>query len=88
MVRSGISLPAGFTGMSLPLFVIYTTIGSAIWNGILIGAGWWLGERWEEASQYVTLFEYAVIALLVFFVGRFIWRRWREGKRQTPDAAK
>ena len=31
VVRSGISLPAGFTGMALPLFVVYTTSGSAIW---------------------------------------------------------
>ena len=84
VVRSGISLPAGFTGMALPLFVLYTTIGSAIWNGLLIGAGWWLGERWEEASRYTNFFEYAIIALLVVLIGRFIWRRWRGGRDESP----
>jgi len=87
LVRSGISLPAGFTGMPLPLFTLYTAVGSAIWNGILLGAGWVLGERWEEASRYTKFFEYAIIALLIFFIGRFIWRRWRGGKPQIADAA-
>ncbi len=73
--------------MSLPRFTLYTAIGSAIWNGILIGAGWALGERWEEASRYTKFFEYAIIALLVFPTGRFIWRRWREDRPQAADAA-
>ncbi len=88
LVRSGISLPAGFTGMPLPLFTLYTTVGSAIWNGILIGAGWALGERWEEASRYTKFFEYAIIALLAFLIGRFIWRRWHNGKGQATGTAR
>ncbi len=88
LVRSGISLPAGFTRMALPLFIIYTAIGSAIWNSVLIGAGWALGERWEDVSQYTKIFQYIVIVLIIILVGRFIWRRWREGKPQVAEGAK
>lgn len=88
LVRSGISLPAGFTRMALPLFIVYTAIGSAIWNSVLIGAGWALGERWEDVSQYTKIFQYIVIVLIIILVGRFIWRRWREGKPQVAEGAK
>lgn len=88
LVRSGISLPAGFTRMALPLFIVYTAIGSAIWNSVLIGAGWALGERWEDVGQYTKIFQYIVIVLILLLVGRFIWRRWREGKPQVAEGAK
>lgn len=86
-VRSAISLPAGFTGMPLLRFALYTTVGSAIWNGVLIGAGWWLGARWETVGQYTKYFEYATIALLVVLVGRFIWRRWHNREEQRSSGA-
>jgi membrane protein DedA with SNARE-associated domain len=86
-VRSAISLPAGFSGMPLVQFILYTTVGSAIWNGVLIGLGWWLGARWESVSQYAKYFEYAVLALLAVLIGRFIWRRWRGGDAQTAGEA-
>jgi membrane protein DedA with SNARE-associated domain len=35
-----------------------------------------------------SLHAYAIIAPLVFFIGRFIWLRWRAGKPQIADTAK
>ena len=86
-IRSGISLPAGFTEMPLIRFSLYTTVGSAIWNSLLIGAGWWLGARWEVAKQYTSYFEYAVIGLLVILVGRSLWKRWQGRDQQAPSSA-
>ena len=86
-IRSGISLPAGFTGMPIIRFILYTTIGSAIWNGILIGAGWWLGARWEMVRQYTGYFEYAVIGLLIIVVARALWKRWQNRDAQKPRTA-
>lgn len=73
--------------MPLLRFVLYTTIGSAIWNGVLIGAGWWLGARWESVSPYAKYFEYAVLALLIVLVARFAWRRWHNREEQRPSEA-
>jgi len=86
-IRSGISLPAGFGGMPLGRFILYTTGGSAIWNGVLIGLGWLLGSRWESVSQYTKYFEYAVLALLAVLVGHFLWRRRQRREGQTAGGA-
>jgi hypothetical protein len=31
-----------------------TTLGSSVWNTLLIGAGWTLGENWERVSRLVS----------------------------------
>jgi membrane protein DedA with SNARE-associated domain len=75
VVRSAISIPAGLRRMSILTFVVYTTIGSAVWNGALIGLGWLLGDRWQQVQPYVSYVEYGVIALVLVVIGRFIWSR-------------
>ncbi|MEQ8849489.1 DedA family protein [Botrimarina sp.] len=43
-VRTLISLPAGFTEMPLGTFFLFTTIGVVLWNALLAGAGYLLGD--------------------------------------------
>ena len=45
IVRSLVSLPAGAQRMPLWRFVGLTTLGSVIWNTLLIGAGYLLGTQ-------------------------------------------
>lgn len=40
LARSVISIPAGTLRMPLARFTLLTTLGSAAWNALLIGAGW------------------------------------------------
>jgi membrane protein DedA with SNARE-associated domain len=82
VVRSLISIPAGLTRMSLPTFIVYTTIGSALWNSALIGSGYLLGNNWEEVEQYVGYLQYAVILGAIAGVGWFVWNRLRGNRGQ------
>jgi membrane protein DedA with SNARE-associated domain len=75
IVRSLISIPAGLRHMPMGAFIIYTTIGSTAWNTILIGAGWILGDNWEEVEQYVGYLQYAVIAAVLVIGAWWIWIR-------------
>lgn len=77
VVRSLVSIPAGVARMHLGAFVLYTVIGSAIWNSVLIGLGWWLGDRWELVEDYMTYVQIVVIAAIVAVIARFIWKRKR-----------
>jgi len=52
-VRSVVSVPAGLSEMPVARFVALTALGSAVWNCLLIGAGWALGSRWREATELV-----------------------------------
>lgn len=74
-VRSLISIPAGIACMSLWRFTLWTALGSAVWNGVLIGLGWWLGNRWQVVGDYVNLLTYAVGAVLAGALALFLWRR-------------
>ncbi|MCO5177429.1 MAG: DedA family protein [Thermomicrobiales bacterium] len=78
VVRSLISLPAGVTRMPLVPFIIYTAIGSAIWNGMLVGSGWILGNQWERVAGVVEYFQYAVILVVLVAVTWFAWSRRNE----------
>jgi membrane protein DedA with SNARE-associated domain len=74
-IRSLISIPAGLVSMSLWQFVLYTTIGSAIWNATLIGFGWALGNQWEKVEGYTSILQYIVIAIVAALALWFLWSR-------------
>jgi len=76
ILRSIVSLPAGLRRMAIVPFVLYTAVGSLIWNSILIVAGWWLGDNWEEVSTVVDYLEIPVILAVVGGVAWFFWRKW------------
>jgi len=76
LVRSVISLPAGFRRMPLAPFTLYTTLGSLAWNSIFIVAGYQLGERWATVEDYANYFQYMVIVAILLAVAYFVWRRW------------
>lgn len=77
-VGAVISVPAGIERMPLRGFLIYTLIGNGIWNGVFIALGWALGSRWELAREYISLIEYAVLAVLAAVIFRLAWRRLRK----------
>jgi membrane protein DedA with SNARE-associated domain len=75
IVRSLVSLPAGLRRMPLHSFILYTAIGSGLWNTILIVAGWWLGDNWEDVSVVVDYLEYPMYIAIVVAVVWFFWKR-------------
>jgi membrane protein DedA with SNARE-associated domain len=77
VVRSLVSIPAGYRRMPLGQFLLLTSFGSALWNGVLVGLGWALGENWHDIQEYVGWLQYVVIAVAAFLVLRFVWQRLR-----------
>lgn len=77
LVRSVVSIPAGFRRMKLLPFVLYTAVGSAVWNTALVGAGAVLGAQWDRVEQWVGLFQYVVIVAILAFVIRFAVKKLR-----------
>ncbi len=78
--RSVVSIPAGMLQMPLGRFTLLTTSGSAAWNVLLIGAGWFLGENWRQITNAVgSISDVVVIALAAGVVGGAIWW-WRRGR--------
>lgn len=84
VVRSLISVPAGVEHMRLPTFVLYTTLGSGLWNTVFIVLGYQLGARWRTVGEYSDLLNYATIGVLAVVVtwsaGRRVARRRRAAR--------
>ena len=71
-VRSLISLPAGLVRMPLKSFILYTTVGSGIWNLILATAGYFLYSRKELLEMYFTEITIAMLVVGCCFFGYLI----------------
>jgi membrane protein DedA with SNARE-associated domain len=85
LTRSIISIPAGVARMPIVTFLIYTTLGSGIWNTILIGAGWLLGANWGLVEKYQSVFGMIVVGAIVLAIAWFIGRRLLKGKQSKPE---
>ncbi|TDD28557.1 DedA family protein [Kribbella turkmenica] len=72
VVRSLISVPAGVERMSVPFFLLLTTMGSFLWNSALIVAGYQLGERWHVVESSVGIFQWVVLAAAAAAVTWFV----------------
>ena len=77
LIRSIVSIPAGFRRMKITPFVIYTFVGSLIWNTLLIGAGAVLGDQWDRVGKYVGVFQWVVILAIIVLLARFTLTRLR-----------
>lgn len=84
-VRSVISVPAGVAGMPVRRFLLLTTVGSGVWNAVLIGLGWYLGENWTVLEEWTGIAGTIVIGLVVVAVGVLVLRRATSRSRaETP----
>jgi membrane protein DedA with SNARE-associated domain len=75
-LRSVVSLPAGLVGMPVLTFAALTTMGSLVWNALLIAGGWALGSRYEQIGKAVGPVSTAIGAALVLgTVAAYLSRR-------------
>jgi membrane protein DedA with SNARE-associated domain len=90
LVRSLVSIPAGFRRMEPVRFTLATAAGSLVWNGLLIGAGYALGDRWEEVADWVSTFQYVIIAVILLGLAWWIWTRFiskeHRARREAEEA--
>jgi len=71
ILRTIVSLPAGLAHMKLWRFVLFTALGSAIWNGVLIFGGQALAGL---IDRYETLAGYAIVAFVLLGVAIYVYR--------------
>ncbi len=83
-MRSLVSLPAGLLRMPRWEYLLFTLLGSAVWNTVLVGAGYALGSQWERVSDVVGPLSKPLIALVVLGAAGFLlWRGLRARRART-----
>lgn len=68
IVRSLISVPAGINKMNFKIFLIYTFIGSLLWNIVLCGLGNLVGENYMVVANIFSKYSKIILILLIIFV--------------------
>lgn len=72
VVRSLISIPAGMSEMAMTKFLLYTTVGSAIWNTVLLVIGNRVGKNWKDILGIMDQYSHVVLILLIILFVAFL----------------
>lgn len=83
VIRSLISIPAGISKVPIPKFIILTTLGSLIWNTVLISLGAYMGSKWETI---VLIFEEYSLVVVILLIIACIYFGFRWYKKRIKDA--
>ena len=88
VARSIVSIPAGTMKMPVLRFVLLTTLGSAAWNSILIGAGVVLGANWQAVEGWMGSYSDVVlivgtVAVALFLLLRHVTNGEQERKKRS-----
>ena len=74
LIRSLISIPAGMSNMNFPLFIVLTTLGSLVWNTILVSLGVAVGDNWASIVTYMDIYSNIAYAILIMCgIAAVIW---------------
>ncbi|MXP25223.1 DedA family protein [Altererythrobacter indicus] len=82
-LRTIISLPAGLAHMKLWRFLLFTFLGTGLWNVLLIFGGQWLGRSFEQSQNILG---WVVIGLIAAGVLFYVWRviTWKPRSARKP----
>jgi len=85
VIRTFISLPAGFADMPAVKFGVYTTLGCVPWTTGLGIAGYQLGSHWDKVAHALHSVSYVVIAIVVIILAAAVIVRRRHRGQETED---
>jgi len=80
-IRSLISVPAGVNCIPVPTFLLWSSLGTALWTLLLAGAGYLLQSQYERVSEWLNPVSNAVFAALG------LWYVYRVARFRTAEAS-
>jgi membrane protein DedA with SNARE-associated domain len=79
-VRTLISLPAGMAKMPIVPFVLYSTVGTALWVSLLTYGGYILGDRYEDIEHFIAPFSKIILGLILGAVVVWLLRKYLKNR--------
>lgn len=73
LIRSLISIPAGMANTKFWLFITFTTLGTLLWNTVLVFIGEAVGENRDVIMKQFEIYSNAVYALIAIGVLAAVW---------------
>ncbi len=87
LVRTFISLPAGFYRANFARFTLYAVLGCLPWNYLWTYIGFAMGKNWEKVEANMKYVDVLVILILGYFIVKFLRYRFsnkNSGEEVTP----
>jgi membrane protein DedA with SNARE-associated domain len=82
VVRSFVSVVAGFVEVPVALFAILSLIGTAVWVTVISLVGYGVGNAWNKVNHDISLAGYGIVAVAVVLIAVFVFYRLRELRRE------
>ncbi len=75
IIRSLISIPAGINNLNMYIFLLYTVIGSLIWNTLLVYAGVILADNWHIFASLISKYSKVILLIITIYIFYKIWKK-------------
>jgi membrane-associated protein len=76
---------AGVSRMPYGTFLLFDIPAIIVWAVAITWFGYAFGEHLDFVDTVLSRFGYGMLGLLVaFFLGRWLWKRWRKAKDELP----
>ena len=87
VVRSFVSVVAGFVEVPAVLFAVLSLIGTAVWVTAISLVGYWVGNAWTKVNHDISLAGYGIVAIAVILIAAFVWHRLRDLRKEEHAEA-
>jgi membrane protein DedA with SNARE-associated domain len=72
--RSVIALTAGGASLKLRYTIMNSFLSSALWNSLLLWAGWFVKDNWKVIGHYLSTYgKVILIGISILILGRILW---------------
>ena len=86
IVRTFISIVAGFVKVPPMMFALLSLLGTAVWVTAITLIGYAVGTQWQMVAHGFALAGYVIVVLAVIGIAVFIWHRVREVRKEQAAA--
>ena len=87
VVRSFVSVVAGFVEVPVALFDFLSLIGTAVWVTVISLVGYGVGKAWNKVNHDISLAGYGIVAIAVVAIAAFVFYRLRELRKEEHEEA-
>ena len=87
VVRSFVSVVAGFVEVPVALFAFLSLIGTAVWVTVISLVGYGVGNAWNKVNHDISLAGYGIVAIAVVAIAAFVIFRLRELRKEEHTEA-
>ena len=87
VVRSFVSVVAGFVEVPVALFAFLSLIGTAVWVTAISLVGYGVGNAWTKVNHDISLAGYGIVAIAVVAIAAFVFYRLRELRKEEHEEA-